>query len=91
MNDKSIVLIDDVYTTGTTIDTVIDLMQKNTKNSSIDTATLYWNADNVKSTNGKIKRPNVYSGTYNASTTWLVFPWEKIGDVFHNYQESQFT
>lgn len=91
LNDKSIVLIDDVYTTGTTIDTVVNLLSQNTKNSSIDTATLYWNVDNLKRPNGKIKRPSVYSGTYSASTTWLVFPWEKIGDVFHNYQECQFT
>jgi hypoxanthine phosphoribosyltransferase len=91
LNDKSVVLIDDVYTTGTTIDTVTELIQKNTENCSIDTATLYWNIDNLNRAEGKIKRPNVYSGTYSASTTWLVFPWEKIGDVFHNYQESQFT
>lgn len=90
LDNKVIVLIDDVYTTGTTIDTVSNLISSNCSNCIVNTATLYWNVNNLNS-NGKIKRPIVYSGTYNAECEWLVFPWEKIGDVFHSYQNSEFT
>ena len=91
LEDKSIVLVDDVYTTGTTIDSVINSIESHTKNCSITTATLYWNTDNLQCNSNKVKRPDVYSGIYSAKDTWIVFPWEKIWDTFSNYRNTEFA
>lgn len=91
LEDKSIVLIDDVYTTGTTLNAVINSIENNSKNCSISTATLYWNTDNLQSKDGKTKRPDVYSGVYSAKDTWIVFPWEEIWNTFSNYRNTEFA
>lgn len=70
---KSIILIDDVIFTGTTLDAVFKNIVKNNKQIEyIANAFLYKN-DKTRYND----MDYVYSVLYDGDTKWLVFPWEK--------------
>lgn len=69
---KNILIVDDVYTTGTTIDTVTKLILDNTENIHITTVTIF---ENIHQLNIE-RQPDIYSTVYDADKDWIVFPWE---------------
>lgn len=73
LENKSILIIDDVCTSGSTIDAVKSYILNKVSTISITVASLYYNKDkNIR----KVTDPDLFSEYYSASESWLVFPWE---------------
>ena len=66
-NFKSMLVIDDLVDTGRSIEYLIDLLKKNTKNPTIKIATLFYKP------HSRIQ-PDYY---IEETKDWIVFPWEK--------------
>lgn len=74
--DKKVLIVDDVYTTGNTLDFVCGRICQTVDEIFITTATMYLNKQQKV-----IERfPDLWVKEYDANTDWLVFPWEFDGD-----------
>ena len=72
LEGKNVLIVDDVYTTGTTIDTVTKLIFDNVEIICLTTVTVF---ENIQQLNNN-RQPDIYSTVYNADSDWIVFPWE---------------
>ena len=73
LDNKKILVVDDVVTTGKTLEYVCGKIIQEAKEPMIETVTEYYN---ISVNNKPIIKPNYYAVEYNANNTWLVFPWE---------------
>lgn len=80
LENKNILIIDDVCTTGRTITEIQKLICENVDNFLISIVTLYYNSNLIISEDSDIVIPNLYAEKYTANDTWLVFPWEDDAD-----------
>jgi hypoxanthine phosphoribosyltransferase len=69
IDDKNILLIDDILDSGTTIDAAITYMQSHRRPISVKTATLLCKKSN--------KRKPTFFADECADDEWIVFPWEQ--------------
>lgn len=91
LEEKSVLLIDDVYTTGKTVNSLKKLFFDKVSTITITTATVYFNIQSLKKHQKELNKLNgdelnkairvvtgldVYGNMYLASQDWLVFPWE---------------
>lgn len=72
LNNKKVLIVDDVYTTGNTLNFVCGEIYRNVNEIFISTATMYLNSHEKL----RNKFPNFWSEEYDAKKEWLVFPWE---------------
>lgn len=72
LNNKEVLIVDDVYTTGDTMNYVTSSIYQNVDEIFIATCAMYYNTNQKWSTN----KPDIWSQEYDAKTKWLVFPWE---------------
>ena len=72
LNNKKVLIVDDVYTTGNTLNFVCEEIYRNVDDIFISTATMYLNSHEKL----RNKFPNFWSEEYDAKREWLVFPWE---------------
>jgi len=68
IKDKKVIIVDDIYDSGTTIKSVVSHL-KSKEFNDISTATLY-------AREGLEEYPNYYSKIVKRKD-WIVFPWEK--------------
>lgn len=71
LNNKNILLIDDVYCTGRTLKKVKELFTQKIDNYCLTTCTLY--CDYNGKNDGVV---DLYSKEYDREKTWIVYPWE---------------
>jgi len=80
LKDKKVLIIDDVYTTGNTMEHVANDIFTNVEEVFITTVTLFENTQQLIIE----RQPDFYSGTYNSELDWIVFPWEKVVELMDN-------
>jgi len=71
LENKRILVVDDVFTTGKTIDFVVKTIQNNVENFELNVATVFYNLDTDND-----KAPDFYIDNYRAKEQWIVYPWE---------------
>jgi len=67
---KNVLVVDEVYQTGKSINTVCNEIFDCAEEVFITTCTCYFNKNSET-------KPNLYHYEYDDSTDWLVFPWER--------------
>jgi hypothetical protein len=70
LNNKNVLIVDDVCTTGQTILNMIQCIEDESYNVKYDIVTEYHNVNCLD------VKPHYYAEVYNADEKWLVFPWE---------------
>ena len=73
LENKNILLVDDVYDTGETIHSISEMILSEVSECLIASAVLYCNINKLLDTSDC---PTYHSGSYNPENTWIVFPWE---------------
>ena len=72
-NVKSVLVVDDVIFTGTTLSAVMEKIAENQQVTNIVNAFLYKNIN----TPDDVSANYCYAAEYDGNAHWLVFPWEK--------------
>ncbi len=72
LENKNVLIVDDVCTTGSTFNFISDSISNNVDNVFFTTVSLYENSNELL-IDGK---PNIYAAIYDSVKDWIVFPWE---------------
>lgn len=69
MEEKSILVVDEIYTTGKSISAIYNYIFDNANEVKITNCVGWLNEKSPR-------KPDVWSKLYNGETQWIVFPWE---------------